>query len=297
MAEWLGVLIGALAIVIVLLLIKIFSLCKAAHEIKVGFADRLTTDTNTLIDISSRDSSMRTLASSINIELANLRAKRHRYEQGDLQLKQAVTNIAHDIRTPLTAISAYLELLEGEENTEASKRYLEVIGKRTEDMKLLTEELFKYSVFMTDSKDATRQSISLNAALEESISAFYPALKGCGIVPEISLPEQTILRIVNKNALSRIIENIIGNAIKYSDGDLTIILDPSGEMVFSNHSSGLNEVQVGQLFDRFYTVDAATKSTGLGLSIAKTLTEQMNGKISATYAQGIVSIHLRFDQG
>lgn len=291
---WLGILCVVLAAVIVLLLIKIALLRQAAEEIREEFAGRLECDTNTLITISSHDAAMRRLADSINGQLRELRRERHRFWQGDFELKEAVTNISHDLRTPLTAICGYLDLLAREETSKDAQRYLEVIKNRTEVLKQLTEELFRYSVFMTTSKDATYENVSLNGALEESISAYYAALKGCGITPKIMMPQQEVCRRLNRNALVRIIGNILGNAIKYSDGDLRIELLDSGEMVFTNHASKLDETQVGKLFDRFYTVEAAAKSTGLGLSIAKMLTEQMNGKISAFYAEGNLSIHLMF---
>ena len=104
-------LIGIMAIIIAALLIKIHILQKAAGEIKDAFADRLITDTNTLIDISSCDKYMRGLAGSINVQLRKLRSERHRFMQGDTELKNAVTNISHDLRTPLTAICGYLDLL------------------------------------------------------------------------------------------------------------------------------------------------------------------------------------------
>lgn len=86
----------------------------------------------------------------------------------------------------------------------------------------------------------------------------------------------------------------LNNAIKYSDGDLDITLTDSGEVIFANTAPRLNEVQVGKLFDRFYTVEAARKSTGLGLAIARTLIEQMNGTISAKYENGRLSICIFF---
>ena len=109
---WLCVLIGILIIIILVLAVKILLLQKSADEIAEEFADRLTTDTNTLIGISSRDRHMRKLAKEINKELNKLKKDRHRFQQGDLELKDAVTNISHDLRTPLTAICGYLDLLE-----------------------------------------------------------------------------------------------------------------------------------------------------------------------------------------
>ena len=108
------IIIGILLLIIFALSAKIYFLRKSTQEIAEAFRDRLTADTNTLIDISSRDPYMRKLASEINIQLRLLRKERHRYQQGDLELKEAVTNISHDLRTPLTAISGYLDLLERE---------------------------------------------------------------------------------------------------------------------------------------------------------------------------------------
>ena len=88
--------------------------------------------------------------------------------------------------------------------------------------------------------------------------------------------------------------NIIGNAIKYSDGDLAITLRENGGMVFSNTAKGLDPVAVGKLFDRFFTVETGRNATGLGLSIARLLTEQMGGAISAEYAEGRLVIVLQF---
>lgn len=92
--------------------------------------------------------------------------------------------------------------------------------------------------------------------------------------------------------MTRVLGNIISNAIKYSDGDLNVSLSEDGEIIFSNMAYGLDEVQVGRLFDRFYTVETARKSTGLGLAISKTLIEQMNGTITADYENGRLNIHI-----
>lgn len=97
------------------------------------------------------------------------------------------------------------------------------------------------------------------------------------------------------NALSRIFGNIINNAVKYSDGDLIITLSEDGEITFANHASQLDGIKVGRLFDRFYTVETASaESTGLGLSIAKALIEQMGGKIAAEYEDGIIRVKVIF---
>lgn len=297
MVFWLCCLIGILTVIILCLVIKICLLKRSAEQIAKSFHERMTIDTNTMIDLPSRDKDMQSLANSINTELKKLKNDRHRYQQGDTELKNAVTNISHDLRTPLTAICGYLDMLDHEEQTENSQRYLRIIRGRTEIMKQLTEELFRYSVFTTVSNGTSSEPVILNSMLEDSLSAFYTALKQSRITPSVSLPDQKVQRLLNRNALSRIFSNIIGNAVKYSDGDLEITLSEEGEVCFSNHADKLDEIQVGRLFDRFYTVEtASSNATGLGLSIARALTEQMGGSISAQYTDGIITVKVSFPE-
>lgn len=294
MEIWLWVSIGILIAIIIALLVKIHILQKSVKEIEIAFADRLVTDTNVLIDISSSDKNVRRLANTINGQLRKLRTERRRFQQGDLELKNAVTNISHDLRTPLTALSGYLELLEQEEKSESVNRYIEIIKDRVDILTQLSEELFKYSVIISTKDNITKEQIIINTVLEESIAAFYTVLTERNIVPEIQVSETKVVRMLDRSALSRVFSNLISNVIKYSDGDLKIVLSENGEIAFSNMASGLDEIQVGRLFDRFYTVEAARKSTGLGLTISKTLVEQMKGTISATYENNRLSIHIFF---
>ena len=191
------------------------------------------------------------------------------------------------ISTPLTAICGYLDLMENEEKSESVTRYLEIIRNRTENLKQLTEELFRYSVILSTSGDMELEDVSLNGVLEESIAGFYGALTERNIIP--------VVKRLNKAGLSRIFSNILNNVLKYSDGDLEIVMTDEGKIVFSNTATALDEVQVGKLFDRFFTVESARNSTGLGLAIAKTMIEQMNGKISARYGEGKLNIDIYFD--
>lgn len=269
---------------------------KTAREIETAFSERLMTDTNILIDISSQDKTMRKLAERLNIELRKLRKERHRFNHGDLELKEAVTNISHDLRTPITAISGYLDLLDREEKSDSVNRYIEIIKNRIEAMKQLTEELFQYSIVISAEYDLPIDSLLINNVLEESILEFYGVLQQKKITPNISITENKIVRKVNRVALSRIFSNLISNAIKYSDGDLEICLTDTGKIIFSNSASNLTDMEVERLFDRFYTVENARKSTGLGLSISRILIDEMNGEISAQYKNGRLSICVQFHE-
>lgn len=294
---WLSVCTAILAVVVLALLLKIHMLKKAAREIEDAFADRLETDTNTRIDISSGDRSMRRLADAVNRELGRLRAERLRFQQGDTELKQAVTNISHDLRTPLTAICGYLDLLEEEEKPENVERYVAIIRNRSDMLIRLTEELFRYSIIHSREKELAREPVVINHVLEQSVAAFYTALRERNIIPRIQMPEEKVIRMLDRSALSRVCSNLIHNAIKYSDGDLEVTLEPTGEIIFANTAEGLGEVQAGRLFDRFYTVETARRSTGLGLAIARDLVGQMGGTITSEYEDGRLSIRLFFPDG
>ena len=296
MMLWSWLIPAALLVLLIVLLIKIYLLEKSADEIGAALTERLETETNTLIDISSRDRHMQRLADGVNSQLRLLREQRRRYTQGDAELKNAVTGVSHDLRTPLTALSGYLELLEKEQDPEKRAHYMAIVKNRVELMTGLTEELFQYSVDVSAEERLKPERLSLNAVLEESVAAFYTALSSRGIEPEILMPEEPVYCVLDREALLRVFGNILGNAVKYSEGDLKIELLPDASLCFSNRASGLDSVQTQRLFDRFYTVESARRSTGLGLSIAKLLTERMGGSIRAEYTEGRLAIFLNFQK-
>ena len=204
--------------------------------------------------------------------------------------------ISHDLRTPLTAICGYLDLLEQKPQSEKSERYLAVIRERAEAMRSLTEELFRYSVITATADTPRRERVCLNDILEQSLAGFYGALSARGITPEIRMPEQAVVRELDAAALRRVFDNIVSNAAKYSGGNLAVSLLPDGTVTFSNSAPSLSRVQAWRLFDRFYTVEAARDSTGLGLSIARLLVERMGGAITAEYENGRLCIRTVFPQ-
>lgn len=176
--------------------------------------------------------------------------------------------------------------------TPAAMQYIRILHERTEALTSLTEELFQYSIVVSGEQELSLTLTSVNSVLEESIAAFYTTLQEKGITPTIFLPETPVLRILDHTALSRVFANLLSNAIKYSAGDLKIFLSEKGEILFSNSSKDLNSIQVEKLFDRFYTVETVQNSTGLGLSIARTLIEKMHGTISASYEKGRLMIYI-----
>ncbi len=273
---------------------KVYGLRRTMEDIGDRLETWLDEDSNTLLTLTaSRDPYARRLLRRLNDQLRLLRQQRRRWQQGDRELKEAVTNVAHDLRTPLTALCGYLDLLDRTEHDPDTARYLAQIQNRVEAMKQLTEELFRYSV-LTAAPPLEREPVVLNRVLEESLLAHYGAFTQRGITPVLSLTDPPVRRDLDPTALRRILDNLFSNALKYSPGDLAVTLTAEGEITVSNKAPALDPVSVGRLFDRFYTVETGRSSTGLGLSIARLLTEAMGGELQARWQAGRLTMHLQF---
>ena len=287
------ILVALLGVLLLILAGKVYTLRKSARQLREGMAQQLERETNTLLSVSSGDREMRALADALNGQLIELRAQRQRYQHGDLELKEAITNISHDLRTPLTAIVGYLALLEGEEKSETVERYLSQISNRTQVLHQLSEELFAYAL-LTAPQPLHPQRVDLRGLVAEALLSYCGAMEQRGMEPTIQLPEGRVERNLDPTAAGRVLSNIISNALKYSAGDFSVTMTPDGVITFANSAPDLNPVLVQRLFDRFFTVETARHSTGLGLSIAKLLTQQMEGTLEAKYQEGQLVITLSF---
>ena len=243
---------GLLIVLLIAAIIKILLLKRSVREIKEAFADRLKKDTNTVIDTSSRDKDICELASSINEQLRILRREHLNYHQGNMELKTAITNVSHDLRTPLTAICGYLDMMQKTELSEHQERYLSIMKERTEMMKQLTEELFRYSIIISDENTVTTEKIIVNQVLEDSIMGYYAVLTEKGISMNVQLTEKQITAELNKEYLSRIFSNLLNNAVKYSDGDLDITLSDIGEITFCRSRTALRPLLYGRSCSSFH---------------------------------------------
>lgn len=270
-------------IINLILLVDHISIRTTIDRLKDDFKNVLFEDTNVEVFVNTNDRHVRSLARELNKVKAEIRSAYLKFTDGDREVKNTITNIAHDIRTPLTAILGYVDMLEKEEKSlsEEGKKQLAIIKERLAAMRKLTNELFQYSVSVSFDFLEDMVDMSLNAAIEDAVAGFYTEFVRAGIEPEIEICEEQVIRCLNKQAVARIFNNILSNVIKYSEGDCKIILQEDGHMEISNHSSTIDNVVVNHLFDRFYTVKSGENSTGIGLSIAKILTEEMGGRIEA----------------
>lgn len=264
---------------------------KTIREINDSLKYVLKSDTNNLISITSEDRDIKNLAISLNKELKNLRTKQLQYENGNQNLKRMITDISHDLRTPLTAISGYSELLE-EHSNEKQREYIKIINQKVKELSQLTEQLKDLSVGIELDKKLKKETCCINDILEETIVSYYNLFKDKNINPTISICSKKIYKEIDKNMIIRVFENLISNAIKYSDGNCDIILEESGKISFINKASKLDVTTVKKIFDRYYTLEKMKEYSGLGLSIAKQLVEINGGNISAKYIKNKLYIEI-----
>lgn len=284
----------AMIVVSLSLLIKIIITKNEIKNIEESFSKIIELDTNNLITIGTGSKEIRDLVNSLNKNLKKLRKLELEYKNGNQDLKSSITNISHDMRTPLTAINGYIDLLKEEKNEEKKKEYLEVIERKTKDLISLTENLFDFAKTVDIGENLEKENCVLNEILEEALANYYTIFKEKNITPEIDICEEKIYRNINRNSMIRVFENILSNAGKYSDGDLKIKLEENGKITFSNKASLLDIASVQRIFNRYFTLEnGKEKSNGLGLSIAKQLVELNGGTILANYLNNILIIEIK----
>ena len=289
-----------LAIAFIIAVIKIALLKRGYDELTDNIEDQVRGKTQIPVTLTTADPHARRTAETLNHELAKLQDLRNEYLDGNRKVAQAVTEISHDIRTPLTAINSYLDLMKDEENEALKQEYLERIKSRTLSLSDLADELFKYSTstdptrYPVQSEEVSSEPIDICRTLEECILSFYAAFKGKGIEPEIELPDEPLYVLCDKKSANRIFENIISNAIKYANDSLCVRLNSDGTAVFSNPAPDLTPVSAAKLFDRYFTVKEGSNSTGLGFSIAKELIVRNGGTIESELIDGVLSIKVHF---
>lgn len=281
-----------LIIIIFILFLKEIFLKKSLNDIINQMQEKLKSDTNTIITINSNNKQIQYFANNLNKELISLRKQKLQYENGNQELKKSITNISHDLRTPLTAISGYTDLLQEEELTEKQFQYVKVINNKTKELIDLTEQLFNFTKILDVEKEIKKENLCINDILEETIASFYKIFKEKNIIPNIQITKKKIFKNVDKIMIVRIFENLISNSIKYSDKDCNIKLNEDGKIIFFNKASKLDVTTIQKIFDRYYTVENAKNNSGVGLSIAKQLVEMNEGTIIAKYIKNILYIEI-----
>lgn len=282
-----------LFLICIFLAVKLYVIKQSIKEIEKFFSKILRTDTNNIIAISSSDKDIKNLTINLNDNLSELRGQKLQYKNGNQELKKIITNISHDLRTPLTAIKGYVDLIEQEKLSNNQKKYLKVIQKKSNELTELTGQLFEYTKLMDIDVKIKKEECCINEILEETLVSYYSIFKEQNIIPNISICSTKVYKIVNKISIIRVFENILSNVVKYSNGDLKVEMQENGTITFSNKATSLDETTVQKIFDRYFSVENAKESTGIGLSIAKQLVELNNGSIKAKYVNGYLIIEIK----
>ena len=282
-----------LFLICIFLAVKLYVIKQSIKEIEKSFSKILRTDTNNTVAISSSDKDIKNLTINLNNNLSELRGQKLQYKNGNQELKKIITNISHDLRTPLTAIKGYVDLIEQEKLSNNQKKYLKVIQKKSNELTELTGQLFEYTKLMDIDVKIKKEECCINEILEETLVSYYSIFKEQDIIPNISICSTKVYKIVNKISIIRVFENILSNVVKYSNGDLKVEMQENGTITFSNKATSLDETTVQKIFDRYFSVENAKESTGIGLSIAKQLVELNNGSIKAEYVNGYLIIEIK----
>ena len=261
--------------------IKYILLKLSLNKLYKDFELIINSDTNNLLTISCNDKNLKEFINKLNKNLKKLRKLELEYNQGNINLKHTITNISHDLRTPLTAIKGYLDILDKKNFTKEQIKYFNIINTKVNDLVNLTEELFNYSKILDKTYLIKKEQVCLNIVLEEVLCSYYDLFKNNNIIPKIDITSNKIIKEIDLICFKRIIENIISNLLKYSNKSIYIKLDNTGSITFINKTKKLDKVSVGKIFDRYFTVESSKKSNGIGLSIAKELVILNNGEITA----------------
>ena len=195
--------------------------------------------------------------------------------------------MSHDLRTPLTSIIGYLQMIKSEKQSEGDKKeYIEIVERRTKSLQQLINSFYDLSRIEGNEYKFNYKKVNLSNVLCENIAVFYNDFINNNIEPIIEV-EENIKEIISDNvAISRIFSNLIGNMIKHGGNFVKITLKQEDNLIvteFINNVTEVTEENLDKLFDRFYTVDnsRSDKNTGLGLYITKILVERLGYFIDA----------------
>ena len=270
--------IVVLSILVITLLIRVVTTNIELKNITRELKEITEKDTNLLLSTSSGDKSIKILVDSLNKELKKLLSLKREYSKGIFDVKKSAENIAHDIRTPLTVIKGYVDLLEKEELSEEGRKYLEIIKGRVDYMKEMIDELF-LSLSMKSRGVLNLSNIDAKSILEEALVSYYNEFKKKGMSPSLMTPNEKVIIKADSKALYRVYSNIISNALKYGEGEFKVEMDEKGNTIFSNLAPNIDSVEANKLLDRYYTISDAKASSGIGLSISKEILQEMGGEL------------------
>lgn len=281
----------AAIVVIIGLLFYILSVQRQLRSINVQLSQRLHEQYAQPISVELLNSELNQLVTTINRILIETQKSKSHIKREEKYYKEMVANISHDLRTPLTAIKGYQQMLLKESLTQEQLTKLEVAQKHVGRLEQLLATFFEYSYLLSNGDEPKKERINLTNIVFETIAGAFTQFEQRAIA--VNLPAyETLVIHTDEEMVVRILQNLVRNAIMHAQGDVTIKMWVDKDYASISFKNPINEdVQLNpaQLFDRFYTSDhASRKNTGLGLSIVRLLAVKLGGSATATIEDGVI---------
>lgn len=254
-------------------------------------------ETNKIVSQNVSFKEITSLVEKLNEFISFQRDIIRKYRVKDETLKQTITNISHDIRTPLTSLNGYFQLLVESETEEERVRYMNIIKTRINNLKNLLEDIFTYMKIQDNNYNLPKEKCNLNKLVYNTLFSYYEDFKEKAIEPKIDIAHSEILVSTNTIALERIINNLINNSLIHGKDCISISLYKEKYMInfrIENDVEKEEDIDLENIFNRFYKQDKARtlNSTGLGLTIVKELVEAIGGSIVAKVENGVFTINI-----
>ena len=294
------IIIGILAGIIILQSIIIWKYQRQVKDICRQLAFLMKHDSNMLIHREFGLGGIGMLSDRLNDLLELRRKEKQYYQEKETLIADTYTNLSHDIRTPLTSLDGYFQLMEACENVEEQRRYLNIIHERIHSLNEMLEELFMFTKLKNESYRLELTSCCINRILKETVFSYYDDWVRREIQPDIQITEEQLYIDGNKQGLSRIIQNVIKNGLDHGEKKIRIVLKREQNRAvlrISNQVIASEQIDIEHVFDRFYKADAARSktSTGLGLSSAREFVRRMNGEIGAKIEENEFIVEMSFN--
>ena len=293
------ILIGILIFIIVTLILYLWFYQRQVKNICRQLSFLKEHDSNMLISKEIDYGEIAILVDIINDFLDMQKKERKQYIEKEKIIADTYTNLSHDIRTPLTSLDGYFQLLGECDNQEDQKRYLAIIRERVQSLNDMLEELFTFTKLKNDSYYLELTQCCINRILKDTIFSYYEQWVEQGIVPEFQITEEPLFIQGNVQALGHVIRNIVKNGLDHGEKRIWVVLKKIEDKVcleIKNQIANAEEIDVSQVFERFYKADKARSknSTGLGLSFAKEFVLRMKGEIRAEVNEDIFCVCISF---
>ena len=293
------IIIEILSGIIILQFIIMWKYQRQVKDICRQLAFLMKHDSNMLIHREFGLGGIGMLSDRLNDLLELRRKEKQYYQEKETLIADTYTNLSHDIRTPLTSLDGYFQLMEACENVEEQRRYLNIIHERIHSLNEMLEELFMFTKLINESYRLELTSCCINRILKETVFSYYDDWVRREIQPDIQITEEQLYIDGNKQGLSRIIQNVIKNGLDHGEKKIRIVLKREQNRAvlrISNQVIASEQIDIEHVFDRFYKADAARSktSTGLGLSIAREFVRRMNGEIGAKIEENEFIVEMSF---